>query len=61
MYNNAHGAMLPAVEVVRWMWSDPAGNWQFNNLDPAQRYGVIAYDHTGTYDPVVKLNLIPTP
>lgn len=59
--NNAFGAALPVVDVVRWQWSDASGNWQFSNLDPALRYGVIAYDHTGTYDPVVKLNLIPTP
>ena len=32
----------------------------FRNLDPARKYHAIAYDHTGQYDPVIKLNLIPT-
>lgn len=60
-HSNAHGQVFPTNAIIRWQWSDPAGNWRFDNLDPSQRYGVIAYDHTGTYDPVVKLNLIPTP
>lgn len=60
-HSNAHNQVFPTNTAVAWQWSDAAGNWRFDNLDPAQRYGVIAYDHTGTYDPVVKLNLIPTP
>lgn len=45
---------------VKWMQSDADGNWEFRNLDPALRYHVIAYDHTGAHDPVIKMNLVPT-
>ena len=45
---------------VKWMQSDADGNWEFRNLDPALRYHVIAYDHTGVHDPVIKMNLVPT-
>jgi hypothetical protein len=40
--------------------SDTSGRWSVGMLDPAIKYGIIAYDHTGTYDPVVKMNLTPT-
>lgn len=40
--------------------SSDSGYWEFKNLDPSKKYHVIAYDHTGQYDPVVKMNLIPT-
>lgn len=36
------------------------GEWEATGLNPALKYNVIAYDHTGQYDPVVKLNLTPT-
>jgi len=58
---NPFGLAFPNATMVGWRFSDAGGNWQFSNLDPAQTYHVIAYDHTGTYDPVVKLNLTPTP
>ena len=57
---NAHGQLFPTSAAIDWQWSTPAGDWAFSGLDPAKKYNVIAYDHTGMYDPVVKLNLIPT-
>lgn len=57
---NAHGHIFPSLGAfVTWLWADEAGNWELPGLDPAQQYHVIAYDHTGVYDPVIKLNLIP--
>jgi len=62
---NAHGMAFPtAATPVRWQWSAADGSYRFEGLDPAKTYGVIAYDHTGVHDPVVKLNLkpeVPTP
>lgn len=58
--SNAHGHIFPSVGAsVAWTWADDAGNWEVNNLDPALKYHVIAYDHTGVHDPVIKLNQIP--
>lgn len=58
--SNAHGMAFPtAATPVRWQWSAPDGSYRFEGLDPAKTYGVIAYDHTGVHDPVVKLNLVP--
>lgn len=57
---NAHGHVFPLIgQAVTWTWSDAAGNWSVANLDPALQYHVIAYDHTGVHDPVIKLNLTP--
>lgn len=47
--------------IVASQLSDAAGAWRFDGLDATQLYHAIAYDHTGVHDPVVKLNLIPTP
>lgn len=59
--SNAHGHAFPALgALVTWVWSDANGEWEVLRLDPAKRYHAIAYDHTGQYDPVIKLNLIPT-
>lgn len=59
--NNAHGHVFPAVaSFSTWTWADENGNWEVRNLDPTMKYHVIAYDHTGQYDPVVKMNLVPT-
>lgn len=58
--SNAHGHMFPSVGVATWVWADEGGNWECRYLDPAQRYHVIAYDHTGVHDPVIKMNLVPT-
>ncbi len=41
--------------------SDAEGNWRVENLDLNGVYSAIAYDHTGEYDPAVKINLIPSP
>lgn len=59
--SNAHGHIFPLVgALVTWVWADESGNWEVRNLDPALKYHVIAYDHTGVHDPVIKLNLTPT-
>lgn len=58
--SNAHGQVFPMTQYVDWQWSAADGAWAFSDLDPAQRYHVIAYDHTGQYDPVIKLSLVPT-
>lgn len=57
---SARGMIGSNASPVRWMQSDAQGNWQFDRLDPAAKYHVIAYDHTGQYDPVIKMNLVPT-
>ena len=58
---NAHGHVFPSPPLFStWTWADENGNWEVRNLDPALKYHAIAYDHTGQYDPVIKLNLIPT-
>jgi hypothetical protein len=44
--------------------SDASGAWAFDGIqgrEPGDGYTVIAYDHTGTHDPVAKANLIPSP
>lgn len=41
--------------------SDADGNWRVEGLDFNGVYSAIAYDHTGEYDPVVKISLIPSP
>ncbi len=59
-YANAHGHAFPTSSVpVRWTWSDATGDYRFDGLDPTRRYGVIAYDHTGEFDPEIKLNITP--
>ena len=59
--SNAHGHLFPStVAFSIWTWADENGNWEVRNIDPARKYHAIAYDHTGQYDPVVKMNLIPT-
>ena len=58
---NSHGHVFPNNRSsVTWVWADENGNWEVRNLDPAKKYHAIAYDHTGQYDPVIKMNLIPT-
>jgi len=59
--SNAHGHIFPNVGTsVTWVWADENGNWEARGLDPALKYHVIAYDHTGVHDPVLKMNLTPT-
>ncbi len=45
--------------LVASTWSDAAGNYRFDNLDPAQRYTVISYDHQRLYRAVIADNLVP--
>lgn len=40
--------------------SDRDGAWRFDGLFASAKYAVVAYDHTGQYDPVIKTNLAPT-
>lgn len=50
--------------LVGEVYSDAAGGWIVENIAkrPAgDGYTAIAYDHTGTYDPVAKAGLVPTP
>jgi hypothetical protein len=59
--SNAHDHVFPSVGAfVAWTWASDSGEWSFDRLNPASRYHVIAYDHTGQYDPVIKMNLVPT-
>lgn len=59
--SNAHGHVFPQAPIFStWAWADENGNWEVRNLNPTLKYHVIAYDHLGQYDPVIKLNLIPT-
>lgn len=39
--------------LAREVWSDAAGNYQFNNLRHDVDYVVMAHDHTGLYNAVV--------
>lgn len=52
-------AGVTLIDAVR---SDAAGNWHSQVALYADRaYAAVAYDPTGKYDPVVKINLIPDP
>jgi hypothetical protein len=56
------GRIDPAL--IRETISDASGAWSFDGIqgrDPGDGYTVIAYDHTGTHDPVAKADLIPSP
>lgn len=35
------------------------GSWRVNNLNPARRYRVIAYDHTLQFNAVIRDNITP--
>lgn len=52
----ASGVGRPLARMI----SSESGEWRFDECRPDVRYAVIAYDHTGVHDPVIKLNLIPT-
>lgn len=60
IFTHESAGLFPLPTAKGWAWSSPDGGYRFDRLDPALRYGIIAYDHTGQYDPVIKLNLIPT-
>lgn len=58
---NGHGLVFPVDGTKStWVWSDENGEWEARYLDPSKKYHIIAYDHTGQYDPVIKMNLVPT-
>lgn len=37
------------------------GTWSVNNVNPARRYRIIAYDHTGKFNAVIRDNVTPAP
>lgn len=45
--------------IVAETWSDASGNYAFAGIDPAERYSVVAYDHTHNYRAVIADNLLP--
>ncbi len=47
--------------LVGETWSDAAGNYRFEFIDPAQRYTVVSYDHQHLYRAVIADNLKPEP
>lgn len=51
--------MSPAGPLAQVM-SGADGAWRFDGLYDNAVYAVIAYDHTEQYDPVIKINLVPT-
>lgn len=57
-----YGVHNPGLPVpIQAVFSDPVdGSFAFSGLNPSIKYHAIAYDHTGQYDPVVKMNLVPT-
>ena len=46
-------------QLVADVWSDAAGNYRFEWLDPAQRYTVVASDYKQMYRAVIADNLRP--
>lgn len=48
-------------QLVADVWSDTAGNYRFEWLDPAQRYTVISTDYRQMYRAVIADNLRPEP
>jgi hypothetical protein len=47
--------------LVAETWSDAAGNYRFEFIDPAQRYTVVSYDYQHLYRAVIADNLKPEP
>jgi len=45
--------------LVAETWSDAAGQYRFESLDPAQRYTVVSYDHLHLYRAVIADRLRP--
>ncbi|CAM3306594.1 LamG-like jellyroll fold domain-containing protein [Halomonas lysinitropha] len=45
--------------IVREGWSNSAGYYQFDDLDPAKRFTIVAHDHTGEYNAVIADNAQP--
>lgn len=59
-FYNAHNQIFPGNTIISWALTDFDGVYRFENLDPNTTYGIVAYDVTGQYDPVIKMNLVPT-
>lgn len=47
------------LQLAGWLWGS-SSDWKIGHLDVSRKYHAIAYDITGQYDPVVKMNLVPT-
>lgn len=45
--------------IVRETWSNAAGYYQFDDLDPSKRFTVVAHDYSGTYNAVIADNAQP--
>ncbi|HSH26743.1 MAG TPA: hypothetical protein VK972_03080 [Wenzhouxiangella sp.] len=45
--------------VVSISHSAPDGTYRFSNLDPSRRYYLVAFDHTETYNAVIRDNITP--
>jgi hypothetical protein len=55
----------PSLRTIDAQWSDAVtGAYTFSRLSPyaqgAAKYGVIAADHTGAFDPEAKVGLLAT-
>lgn len=47
--------------TVAETWSAPDGTYQLDFLDPSQEYVVIAWDHLGEYNAVIRDRIRPKP
>lgn len=45
--------------LIRQTWSDGAGAYQFDDLDPFQGYSVISHDYLHNYRAVIADNITP--
>jgi hypothetical protein len=46
--------------LMRELWSDPVtGAYDFRYVDELQKYTVLSYDHTGTYNGVIGAAIVP--
>jgi hypothetical protein len=45
--------------LAREMWSDAAGNYQFNHVRADVEYVITSHDHTGLYNAVIADSIIP--
>ena len=45
--------------IVREAWSNAAGYYRFQDLDPNKRFTIVAHDYRGTYNAVVADNAKP--
>ncbi len=46
--------------LIRELWSDPiTGAYDFKYVDELQKYTILGYDHTGSYNGVIAANVTP--